>query len=61
MKQEILKLVNSIKDDLRDMEEDGVYHSLIDNIWESLAAIEDEIYEDDSNENDGLDISDYMD
>jgi hypothetical protein len=61
MKQEILKLVNLIKDDLRDMEEDGVYHSLIDNIWESLAAIEDEIYEDDSNENDGLDISDYMD
>ena len=43
------------------MEEDGVYHSLIDNIWESLAAIEDEIYEDDSHENDGLDISDYMD
>jgi hypothetical protein len=61
MKQSILKLVNSIKDDLRDMEEDGVYHSLIDAIWDSLAAIEDEIYEDDSNENDGLDISDYMD
>jgi hypothetical protein len=61
MKQEILKLVNLIKDDLRDMEEDGVYHSLIDNIWESLAGIEDEIYEDDSNETDGLDISDYMD
>lgn len=61
MKQSILKLVNSIKDDLKDMEDDGVYHALIDNIWESLALIEDEIYEDDSNENDGLDISDYMD
>jgi hypothetical protein len=61
MKQAILKLVQSIKEDLKDMEDDGVTHSLIDNIWESLLEIEDEIYDDDSNMNDGLDVSDYLD
>ncbi len=61
MKQAILKLVQSIKEDLKDMEDEGVTHSLIDNIWESLLEIEDEIYDDDSNMNDGLDASDYLD
>jgi hypothetical protein len=61
MKQAILKLVQSIKEDLKDMEDEGVTHSLIDNIWESLLEIEDEIYDDDSNMNDGLDVSDYLD
>jgi hypothetical protein len=61
MKQAILKLVQSIKEDLKDMEDEGVSHSLIDNIWESLLEIEDEIYDDDSNMNEGLDVSDYLD
>ena len=50
MKQSILKIVNNIKDHLKQIDEDGVYHPLHDEIYESLALIEDEIYEDeDSN------------
>lgn len=61
MKQSILKLVQSIKQDLKDMEDEGVSSPLIDNIWESLLEIEDEIYDDDEAENDGIDVSDYLD
>ena len=61
MKKEILKLVEEIKGNLKQIDEDGVYHALLDDIYESLAQIEDEIYEDDAQQNDGLDISDYMD
>ena len=61
MKESILKLVESIKDTLRSIDNDGVTHPMLDDIYESLAQIEDEIYEDDAQQNDGLDISDYMD
>lgn len=61
MKQSILKLVENIKDTLRSIDNDGITHPLLDDIYESLAQIEDEIYEDDAQQNDGLDISDYMD
>lgn len=61
MKEEILKLVNEIKENLKQIDKDGVYHVLLDDIYESLSLIEDEIYEDDAQENEGLDISDYMD
>ena len=61
MKQTILKLVEGIKDTLRSIDNDGVTHPMLDDIYESLAQIEDEIYEDDAQQNDGLDISDYMD
>jgi hypothetical protein len=61
MKKEILKLVEEIKGNLKQIDEDGVYHALLDDIYESLALIEDEIYEDDAQQNEGLDISDYMD
>lgn len=61
MKKQILKLVEEIKGNLKQIDEDGVYHALLDDIYESLALIEDEIYEDDAQENEGLDISDYMD
>jgi hypothetical protein len=46
MKKEILKLVEEIKGNLKQIDEDGVYHALLDDIYESLALIEDEIYED---------------
>jgi hypothetical protein len=59
MKQSILKLISSIKDDLKQIENEGTYHPLLDSIWESLAEIEDEIYDDE--DEDGIDISDYMD
>jgi hypothetical protein len=61
MKQSILKIVENIKDTLRSIDNDGVTHPMLDDIYESLAQIEDEIYEDDAQQNDGLDISEYMD
>lgn len=48
MKQQILKLVNQIKEDLKSIDRDGVTHPLIDNVYETLELIEDEIYEDDA-------------
>jgi len=48
MKQQILKLVNLIKEDLKAIDKDGVSHPLIDNVYETLELIEDEIYEDDA-------------
>jgi len=48
MKQKILKLVNRIKEDLKTIDKDGVSHPLIDNVYETLELIEDEIYEDDA-------------
>jgi hypothetical protein len=48
MKQKILKLVNQIKEDLKTIDKDGVSHPLIDNVYETLELIEDEIYEDDA-------------
>ena len=58
MKQKLLKLISSIKDDLKQIENEGTYHPLIDSVWESLAEMEDEIYDDE--DEDGIDISDYM-
>ena len=51
MKQQILKLVNQIKEDLKAIDRDGVTHPLIDNVYETLELIEDEIYEDDAQAN----------
>ena len=48
MKQQILKLVNQIKEDLKVIDRDGITHPLIDNVYETLELIEDEIYEDDA-------------
>jgi hypothetical protein len=48
MKQQILKLINQIKEDLKTIDKDGVSHPLIDNVYERLELIEDEIYEDDA-------------
>lgn len=61
MKQAILKIVQSIKADIKSMEDEGVSSSYIDTIWESLLEIEDEIYDDDELRSDGIDISDYLD
>ena len=47
MKQRILKLVNQIKDNLKQIDDEGVYHPLHDDIYDQLSLIEDEIYDDD--------------
>ena len=48
MKENILKIVNRIKENLKDIDSDGVQHELLDSIYDSLAEIEEEIYEDDA-------------
>jgi len=47
MKQKILKLISQIKDNLKAIDNDGVYHPLHDDIYDQLFLIEDEIYNDD--------------
>jgi hypothetical protein len=41
-------LVNQIKEDLKAIDRDGISHPLIDDVYEKLELIEDEIYEDDA-------------
>jgi hypothetical protein len=48
MKQQILKLVNQIKENLKSIDKDVITHTLIDDVYEKLELIEDEIYEDDA-------------
>jgi len=48
MKQRILKLVNQIKENLKSIDADGISHPLLEDVYESLELIEDEIYEDDA-------------
>lgn len=48
MKENILKIVNRIKENLKDIDNDGVEHELLDEIYDSLAEIEEEVYEDDA-------------
>jgi hypothetical protein len=54
MKQKILKIVNEIKDHLKDIDDDGVYHSRLDDIYDSLSLIEDELYAEDD-----VDVNDF--
>jgi hypothetical protein len=48
MKQRILKIVNQIKENLKSIDKDGVSHPLLEDVYENLELIEDEIYEDDA-------------
>ncbi len=48
MKQQILKLVNQIKENLKSIDKDGLSHPLLEDVYERLELIEDEIYEDDA-------------
>ena len=48
MKQRILKLVNQIKENLKAIDADGISHPLLEDVYERLELIEDEIYEDDA-------------
>lgn len=59
MKQRILKLVNQIKDNLKSIDNDGVYHPLHDDIYDQLSLIEDEIYDDDAEMGLEFDEEDY--
>lgn len=59
MSQKILKIVNQIKDNLKSIDNDGVYHPLHDEIYDQLALIEDEIYNEDSVDEFGFEDEDY--
>ena len=59
MKQRILKLVSQIKDNLKSIDNDGVYHPLHDDIYDQLSLIEDEIYDDDAELGLDFDEDDY--
>lgn len=48
MKQSILKIVAQIKDHLKQIDDDGVSHPLLEDVYESLNLIEDEVYDDDA-------------
>lgn len=51
MNQKILRIVNQIKNNLKQIDDEGVYHPLHDEIYDQLSLIEDEIYtSEDSNE-----------
>lgn len=59
MNQKILKIVNQIKDNLKAIDNDGVYHPLHDEIYDQLTLIEDEIYDEDSIDEFGFEDEDY--
>lgn len=59
MNQKILKIVNQIKDNLKSIDNDGVYHPLHDDIYDQLSLIEDEIYSEDAADEFGFDDEDY--
>ena len=55
MKKEILKIVARIKENLKSIDDDGVYHKLLDGVFEDAEQIEDIIYNDDINSGYGID------
>ena len=52
MKSTILKIVAQLKETLREIDENGASSELLDQIYEGLIQIEDEVYDDDLNSND---------
>lgn len=56
MNQRILKIVNQIKDNLKQIDNEGVYHPLHDEIYDQLSLIEDELYTE--NDPGGFDFED---
>ena len=59
MNQKILKLINQIKDNLKQIDDEGVYHPLHDEIYDQLALIEDELYADSDTEGFDFEDEDY--
>jgi hypothetical protein len=58
MKENLKKLIHKIKESLKEMDSDGVVHGAIDHIYEYCEEMGDIIY---NQEDDGIDISEYMD
>lgn len=49
MSQKILRIISQIKDNLKQIDNEGVYHPLHDEIYDQLSLIEDEVYSEDEN------------
>lgn len=56
MTQQLLKLINQIKDDVRSLDDEGISHPTIDSIYEQLTELEDIIYEQEESGNDQEDF-----
>lgn len=50
MNQELLKLIDKIKNNVRDLDDEGVSHPIIDKIYDQLTEMEDLIYENNESE-----------
>jgi len=59
MNQKILKILNQIKDNLKQIDDEGVYHPLHDDIYDQLSLIEEELYTDNEMEGFSFDEDDY--
>jgi hypothetical protein len=59
MSQKILKIINQIKDNLKEIDNDGIYHPLHDEIYDNLSLIEDELYSEDDADEFGFEDEDY--
>ena len=59
MNQKILKVVNQIKDNLKQIDNEGVYHPLHDEIYDQLSLIEDELYTESDLDGFSFDEEDY--
>jgi hypothetical protein len=59
MSQKILRIVNQIKDNLKQIDNEGVYHPLHDEIYDQLSLIEDEVYTQDDLDEFQFDDEDY--
>lgn len=49
MRKEILRIANQIKENLKSIDDDGVYHTLLEEIFEDVEQIEEIIYNDEMN------------
>jgi hypothetical protein len=59
MKARILKLVSELKETLREVDESGASGDLLDEMYDKLNQIEDEIYDDDLEGNRYSEDEDY--
>jgi hypothetical protein len=61
MKREILEIALRIKENLKSIDDDGVYHSLLDTIYEDIEQIEEVIHNDDMNIGYGIETDEEYD
>jgi hypothetical protein len=59
MSQKILRIIHLIKNNLKQIEDEGVYHPLHDEIYDQLSLIEDELYSDDEHSDFNFEDEDY--